>query len=118
MAASKRSGEAGFSLLELMLAALLLSSSVAALFGAFVTASRWMKSDFSAGAYLGAIRLESLYECVRSDWWSQNDKPLSPAGTVTDGTVTQDGVVYTRTYTVTPVTGRDYRKAEVKVTWP
>ena len=110
--------QTGFTLVELTVATLLLVTVVAGLFAAFVSANRWIKPQSAVASNVARERLETLFEAVRQDWWDVGGRPLSIGGPYADGTTTLDGVTYTRTYTVSSVSGTDYRKVEARVTWP
>ena len=110
----------GFSLLELLIAALLLATAVAALFGTFVSAAKWIKQEREIGAYLDVARIESLREASRADWWSLSGYPLTIGGPYSEATIKLNDIEYTRTYTVSAVTATgspDYRRVEVVTTW-
>ena len=107
----------GLTLLELVIAALLLSATVAGLFGAFVTAHRWGTGDNTTAAFLAANRLEALAESVRADWWPVAGHPLSQGGPFADGANLLNTITYNRAYTVSDVAGRDYRRVDVSVQW-
>ena len=114
----------GFTLIETILAALLLSTVVAGMYGAFVSAARWNRPPFNIAHNIAREKLENLYEAVRADWWDTGT--TAPAGyrldvgSYPDGQVTVDGLAYSREYIVSAVQGgyADYRRVEVKVQWP
>lgn len=121
-----RGGQAGFTLLEIVIASLLVSTVMAMLMAAFVNANRWISPEYNVAHYLARQKLEHLYEQVRQDWWDDSSadpqRRLHPdfnPPSRADETVTLDGVAYTRNYTVSAVAadGRDYRKAQVSVEW-
>jgi prepilin-type N-terminal cleavage/methylation domain-containing protein len=118
--------QAGFTLLEVVIAALLISTVMAALLAAFISANRWVNPQFNVAHYLARQQFERLSEQVRQDWW--NNSTTDPerrlnAGynppTRPDDVLTLDGLDYTRNYVVSDVSpgGRDYRKAKVSVEW-
>ena len=113
----RRKGQAGFTFAELIIAALLITGVMAAVYGSFMTANRWLLPQTNVAFQVARSTMEGLHEAVRMDWWSAASQPLTLGGPYADGNVTLDGVVYTRTYTVLAVAGRDYRRVQVDVTW-
>ncbi len=113
----------GFTLIELMIAALLMATVAAGVLGMLINAKQAIRPGSSIAGYLVKDKLESLYEAVRQDWWGVAGNPLSTGGPYTD-TVTVNGVTYNRSYNVTAVdanadgTTDDYRKVDVTITWP
>jgi hypothetical protein len=114
--------EDGFSLLEISVAALLLTGVMAGLYSSFVTANRWIQPQSNAAYSVARERLESLHEYVRQDWWASAGHPLSVGGPNPDGSATIDDVSYAREYSVINVDSdsdgvQDYRRAQVTVSW-
>lgn len=105
----------GFSLLELLVGAVILAGVVVGLLRAFTSAQSFTPAQVakSAQSNTGRERLEGLYEGVRQDWWSALNRPLS-IGTH-DEQFTGKGI----RYVVSPVnpTGgdvtEDYRKVVI-----
>ncbi len=118
--------QSGFTLIEVIIASLLVSTVMAMLLAAFISANRWVSPEYNVAHYLARQQLERLSEQVRQDWWDVSttdpEQRLNPAynpPTRPDETLTLDGLSYTRNYVVSSVTtnGRDYRKAKVTVSW-
>lgn len=117
--------EHGFSLIELLVASLLLTGVVVGFIRVFTPARGFTVTEarLSVERNLDRSMLEDLRQSVRQDTWgitNVNTNPLAP-GTHTDTvTLNKDTRAtpksYTRTYTVTNVAGRDYRKVEIRVT--
>ena len=109
----------GFSLLEVLVASTLLATSVAVIFGAFVSAHKFPKPEIGRGfgTHLVREKLEELAEAVRQDWWPAANKPLTIGLTAADS-VTYNGTAYARSYTVSGVAGKDYRKVQITVSSP
>lgn len=118
-----RKDEKGFSLIEIMIAALLVTTVAAGALAMLVNAKRMIRPGNNIAGYLAKDKLESLYEAVRQDWWGVAGNPLSTGGPYTD-TVTVDGILYNRSYNVTAINANadavpdDYRKVDVTITWP
>lgn len=112
----------GFTLVELLVTALIIALASGVVLSAFVNAHRAVRPGTNVAGYLAKERLELLNEAVRQDWWLAGGRPLTP-GTVAEGNFPVDGVPYTRSYTVTDINVNgdgvnDYRRARVTVTWP
>ena|SRR3989338_7717242 len=119
----KHARQAGFTLVEVSVAGLLLTTLVAGLFAAFIAANRWIKPQDNSAHNLAREKIDRLYEAVRQDWWNASGWPLSVGGPYAEAAISLDGVSYTRTYTITSVDRdgdmvEDYRKADVVVSWP
>ncbi len=117
--------ESGFTLTEIIISISLFALLAAGLYSAFASAGRWVQptsNNQNVATYVAAAELEELYPSVREDWWEgagATGKPLT-AGTHPSPNVTLDAVAYTKTYTVSAVTGTgnpDYRKVEETVSW-
>ncbi len=112
--------ESGFTFIEILVAAVLMTTVAAGLLRAFVTARGLTPAQVarSANNYLATQKLEDLHEAVRQDWWNESNRPLTP-GTTVEPAVAADGSMHTRTTTVGAVNngqGSDYRSIEVTVT--
>lgn len=117
-------GQGGFTLIEIIIASLLVSTVVSLLLGAFVTANRWISPEYNVAHDLAREQLERLHEQVRQDWWnnfeSDPEQRLNPNFNPPDRpdeTITLGGVDYTRNYRVDEIAGKGYRKATVTVQW-
>ena len=119
----KKGGEAGFSLVEVVVATVILSTVIVGILRAFISANLFVASqgERTAAADLARQQLEDLYEEVRQDKWNLSNQKLSPGTTLgAASTSVVDGVTYTRSYTVSSVNDgptEAYRKVEVTVTW-
>lgn len=114
----------GFSLVEVVLAAVLLSTVIAVLLRVYATSHLFTASELerSVATNLGRQQLEDLYEYVRQDQWATPDLPLSPGTTRgAAATVTVGNQNFTRSYTVSSVNDANnnekYRKVLVNVSW-
>lgn len=111
-------------MMELMVASLLITTMVAAVFSTVITAYKMTQPQVIISQDLARQKLETLYEGVRADWWNDTGTfhPLNvggPGGNY-DDSVTLNGINYTRSYTVSAVSNtnaKQYRKVEVDVTW-
>ncbi|GEM_PF-1352728 len=126
MSLPRKSRQAGFTLIEVIIASLLVSTVMAMLLAAFISANRWVSPEYNSAHYVARQQLERLSEQVRQDWWNVSatdpERRLNAAYNPPDRpaeTITLDGVTYTRNYTVSNISanGRDYRKAAVAVQW-
>ncbi|MBI3315513.1 MAG: prepilin-type N-terminal cleavage/methylation domain-containing protein [Candidatus Omnitrophica bacterium] len=115
----------GFTLVEVIIAALLLTTVGAVLFVAFTSAHRWTQPQNSTAFSLARQTAENLYPAVRQSTWTSSGNPLSAGydSSAAPETVVLDANSYQRSYKVKAVspaggTAKDYRKAEVTVSWP
>ena len=118
-----RRNEKGFSLIEIMIAALLTATVAAGVLGMLVNAKRAIRPGNNIAGYLAKDKLETLYEAVRQDWWGVGGNPLSVGGPTVDN-VTVDNITYNRSYTVTAINANadavpdNYRRVDVTISWP
>ena len=110
---------------EIIIAITLFALLAAGLYSTFASAGRWVQptsNNQNVATYVAAGELEELYPAVREDWWEgagATGQPLT-AGAHSSPSVVLDGVTYTKSYIVSPVTGTgnpDYRKVEETVSW-
>ncbi len=113
----------GFSLIELLVATLLLAGVVAGFIRVFTPARGFTVTEarLSVERNLDRSMLEDLRQSVRQDTWADAASPLAPgvhnqAAFTLNKDTRATPKPYTRTYTVTNVAGRDYRKVEIRVT--
>ena len=113
-----RRDASGFTLLEIIIASVLLAGVVAGVFGSFSTAATWFQEGEDGVPYnLARERLDELQEAVAATNW--NTGPLAATGVWNpDGAVVLNGKTYTRSYRTDTVVGHQYRKVQVQVTWP
>lgn len=113
-----RNDRAGFTFVEIALAALLLVTVAAGILSAFITAYNWVRPESAVASNLMRSELEGLYEYITQGW---DTSPLALGGPYTQIT-NVNSVPYTITYTVTPVAGvpsdTGYRQVTMTVTWP
>lgn len=113
----------GFTLLEIVIATVLLAGASAGVLSAFVNASRGLTPARNVAHYLASERQELLRESVRQDWWERPGRPLTPGGPSDDGVILVDGTGYRRSWTVEAVNADgadepdDYRRVAVRVEW-
>ena len=98
----------GFSLVEVMIALLILAVALLALAGLMVTTTR--NSSFGAHMTEASTFAQDKLEQLRVSPW---------AGVVTgnDTTLGSTGVTYTRNWTVTPNASGDQRWVSITLTW-
>ena len=124
----KLKSPAGFTLIEVIVAALLISGVMALLLSAFVTASHWLRPEENVAYDLGREWFENLYERVRQDGWTDAAGPLWPRDPRDPAYPEQnfdlDGVRYTRAYRVESINAdqdrqgiEDYRRVRMTVRW-
>ncbi len=119
----KRLVRSGFSLLEILIAMVLLAGVGAATMTAFTSSIQVTSSDASVAYNFGRGLLEQFYERVRQDQWTTAALPLSTVNPGPQGqTKTLNGDTYTANYTVTAIdqdgaNGEDYRRVTMTVAW-
>lgn len=119
----------GFTLVEVIIAMVILSMTVAGLLSVFLSAHRFVgraKRRLFAVNYARSLA-ESLRNEVRQDKWDCNidDAGCGGLGLTTnllgDWTTpinfNEGGITYSRRYKVESVGTSDYRKVSIKVTW-
>lgn len=109
--------ERGLTLVEVIVAALLVATTVAVVFGAFISANQFTVPEIirSVESNLAREKFEELYQAVRQDWWNQANQPLTPNVDPPAENITLDGVTYQRSYKVRSVPTKDYRRVEMTV---
>ncbi len=120
---------AGFSLVEIILAMVILSGVGAMTMSAFVSSIESTQPDSSVAYNFGRGILEKMHEFVRQDQWATSSLPLSTTTPGTAGPFTPqgstkalNGKTYTATYTVTTQdlnvnAQEDLRKVQMTITW-
>lgn len=122
----------GFSLMEILVAAVIFALLMTALANLFFAAKRWLAYSRSkmAGAELGKYFLEPLQVNVRQNQWDasapapdyQSPNLLRKSASWTGAVQTLDGKQYTPTYTVDNIPGAasaadQARKVKVNIRW-
>ena len=106
-------------MIEVVVAALLLTTVAAGALSAFNNAARWASPPEATAANIARGQLEQLNESVRQDTWNQAVNTLNP-GTY-NSVVNIDGRDYNQTYVVTSVkldgVNEAYRRVVVTETW-
>ncbi len=116
----------GFTLIEIMLAMMLLGTTGVSLMSAFSNASLATDAPENLAYGIASQHLATLNEAVRNDWWGANGRPLSmvnPAPQPAVETPNPPGThTFTPAYTVNTVDsngdGEDFRRVRITVTWP
>ena len=118
----------GFSIVEVILALLLLVTVAGGIFSAFLSANKWIEPEVSTGYNVARQRIEDLGTNVNAVDWNQTGSVLYPTSTsgstVGETNVTLNGKEYAPTRIITPVrrvtgsTEDSYRKTEVVVSFP
>lgn len=106
----------GFTLLEIIIATMLLALVMSGLMGIFIAGKRHVihSRERMTGSELEKLFLDPLQMAVRQDTWDQAGNELKTP-TVTVQKV--NNINYTPQYTVTDVAGTDLRKVKVQVNW-
>lgn len=115
----KMKSEKGVSLLEILVAAIIMALVVAGMANIFIAGKRHIfHSRYRiTGGELGRLFLEPLAKDVRQDTWSSN---CLGAGSGCPTAATVDNVAYTSTYTIGDVDSGNPsspRKVKVKLEW-
>jgi len=103
----------GFSLVEIIVATIVLSLTILGLLGVFVAGNNWVIHfrERSTSAELGKFFVDPLQMDVRQDTWGPN--PLSRPTT----TQTINGKIFTAEYTPSNVPGTVLRKVSTTINW-
>lgn len=109
--------QSAYTLIEILLATLLIASMAAVLFSAFATARTWMSRAVNSPAVnLARERLEELGMEVRHDTW--NTGLLNPTAVwINEGSVTIEGVTYAVDRRVSPMGVSGFRRVDARVRW-
>ena len=108
----------GFTLLEVLIATIILAGMGAILFGSFLTARRWVvQATSGVPMNLARERLDELQMSVRMDTWNTGQMKVSAPAWTAEPAITLDSVSYTRSTRVSTVPAMQYRKVEAKVEW-
>ena len=106
----------GFTLLEILVSLLILSIVITGIISVFISSKRYtVRSRHRLQATsLARQILADLYKEVRQDTW---DTGRLRGNYSEQGTIYIDPITYTWNLTVSNVTGYDYRRVTVNVTW-
>ena len=125
----KQQGRSGFTLMEILVAMILLSVVATSALSSFSSSTKVVQSKNNTALNLVRGYLEQLNEYVREDWRTNNGIPLALNGATMPSANVQvlDGVTYTTAYAVNNNSGaildangdgqEDYRKVRMTVTW-
>ena len=120
---SRARKDRGFTLVEVVVAAVLMAAVAAGLLRAFETMNgiSAVQQDRVTAANLARQQLEDLHEAVRWDWWGLANFPLSPGTALgAAAAIVVNGTTYTRSYVVNAVFDggtEAYRRVDVTVRW-
>lgn len=108
----------GFTLLEIIIATMLLASVMAGLMAIFVAGKRHVihSRERMTGGELGKLFLDPVQMAVRQDTWDAAGNVLKIGSTSAVPTKVNN-VDYTGEYDVNAVAGTDLRRVKVKVNW-
>ena len=119
-------GRAGFSLIELLVAMVLLVAISGLAFSSFSSSAKIVQAPNNTAVNVARSVNESLFESVRADQWSPvtgyaSGHPLSTTP-AQPAAISLNSVTYTPTYTVESVDvdgdgQEDYRRVKTNVSW-
>lgn len=121
MKLSRFRGISGFTLTETLIAAILLITVGVGFLSVYTSLNKISAPQVkqTAAFFLAKEKLEELNEAVRQDWWDfqLNSHPLdvNPPGSIEFVPLSTQN--YSRQTGVSAVPNKDYRKAEVTVSW-
>ena len=120
----------GFSLIEVLVAMVLLAGVGGAMIYAFSSSTQVAQSDHGVAYNIARGQIEQLYERVRQDQWGTANLPLSLTNAAPQGMVKSlNGDSFTTNYDINPglpegasvdVNGdgqEDYRRVTMTVSW-
>jgi prepilin-type N-terminal cleavage/methylation domain-containing protein len=120
----------GFTLIEVVLAVVLLASMSVGIYAAIISATKWTQPEVNKGYNVAREKLEALYTSVRQSNWSNAANPLNTTNAPVTETTSLDSTNYARVTTLGAAINRnsgtgpgqdseeDYRKVEITVTLP
>ena len=105
-------------LVEVLVATVLITLVFAGLMSAFLSIRNYVKRANKRLVAMNLMRHMSndLYAAVREDTWSTGDLQTGTHNNIVN--VTVDGLTYTGNYTVSSVSGYNYREADLNITYP
>ena len=114
---------AGFSLIEILVAATLLATVVGMVFTAFSTANRLVSANAWQAYSVAKNKLQFLKSYVKYSEWYPTANPATQYFSVGShgslgGIGSDPGSNYNSPYVVTDVPGRDYRRLDMSIQWP
>ena len=115
----------GFTLVEVVVAAVLVTTVAAVILPAFISAARWGAPTVNWGYNLAQSDLAALHEAPDGPLWDINDPSRNPLSlgrhdTGDPGVMVVAGRTYKTWYEATPVVRdgkEDYRKVKATVSW-
>ncbi len=109
---------AGLSLLEILIAMMILALVLVGFSNVFVVSRSYMKHSHSriSASQAGAMFLEPLQNAVNQSNWDLSSNPLYPQTTV-GAARTIGGVVYTPSYVIDNITSTTLRRVKVDIIW-
>jgi len=120
----RRKNLAGISLLEIIVAMMILALVLVGFSNVFVVSRSYMKHSHSriSASQLGALFLEPLQNAVNQSDWDLPTNPLSTTNSGPGANRTISGVVYSPTYSLTNTTDLGdplltLRRVQVNITW-
>lgn len=121
---AKYKKQAGFSLVEVLVATALFAGMVSVLLATFINAKRLAEPALVKGtaANLARAELDKLYNAVDQSTWNLTDvaqNPIPPSTesptTVALSDLSLNGKTFQRSYVVSPAEGHAYRRIVMKV---
>ena len=105
------------SLVEVIVAAVILSMAFGGLFASFIAARsyRTYSNERTIAANLARRGLEDLYDGVSADTWDDLNSTLRPGVTRNDGTHTVGGLGYNSGWTISTVGSHQYRSVAMDI---
>ena len=116
-------GRSGFTVMEILVAMVLLAAVAASALSSFTSATRITQPRSGIAQNIARGYLEQFYEYVRQDQYAAaTPTPISTPPAPPPLTQTLDGTTYTTAYTVTAAeqngdAQEDYRRVRMTVSW-
>lgn len=111
---SRRHSQRGLSLIEMVVATLVLVTATGLTYTAFVTSNKWIGQSFTSAPAMGRHVAESFAGAVRADTWAQPGYPLTNGAS---GSMAAEGNEVDWVVSE-PVGAQGYRRVDISVTWP
>ncbi len=110
----KNLNKRGLSLVEVVIATLILVTTTGLTYTAFITSTRWIKQSYASAPSLARQVAESFTNAVRADTWNDSGTEFSVGSS---GSMASEGDEVEWTVSQ-PLGAESYKRVKVEVSWP